>query len=396
MPDKEDPKEKKKWYILERSHLSLLLVILLSILFYIGLSHFNILAAGWSQIMEVISPFIGGFAIAYLLNTPTSFFERKFFSNLRAGRVLAITVVYLLAFAVLAILLGLIIPQVIQSVSDLAANMQTYLRDLDRLVQELATQFELDLDSIEDLMGNFQNTVSKVATGLADSLPQILDFGFAIGNGVVAAITAVISSVYMLAGKGWLVPQLKKLLYAAVPKKQSDEFLSLCTLTNRVFLGFINGKIINSAIIGVLCFVLCLILQIPYPMLVSVVVGVTDIIPFFGPFIGAIPCMLILVIVDPWAALRFVIMIIAMQQFDGNIMSPKILGDSTGLPAIWVLVSIVTFGGLFGFAGMLLGVPTFAVIHTLVREWTHHRLAAKGLDGSGHVLPPQEENKPAP
>ena len=135
------------------------------------------------------------------------------------------------------------------------------------------------------------------------------------------------------------------------------------TCPNWVFVGFINGKLIDSAIIGVLCFILCLIFRIPYPMLVSVVVGVTNIIPFFGPIIGAIPCLMILVIVDPWAALRFFALVIGLQQFDGNILGPKILGDSTGLSAIWVLVSIVVCGGLFGFPGMVLGVPTFAVLY---------------------------------
>ena len=130
-----------------------------------------------------------------------------------------------------------------------------------------------------------------------------------------------------------------------------------------------------------------MIFRIPYPVLVSVVVGVTNIIPFFGPIIGAVPCVMILLIVDPWAAARFGILVIALQQFDGNILGPKILGDSTGLSAIWVLVAIVVGGGLFGFPGMLLGVPTFAVLYSLVREWTNARLESKGIDGDGNPLP---------
>ena len=161
-------------------------------------------------------------------------------------------------------------------------------------------------------------------------------------------------------------------------------------------MGFINGKLIDSAIIGALCFVLTMIFRIPYPVLVSVVVGATNIIPFFGPIIGAVPCVMILLIVDPWAALRFGVLVIALQQFDGNILGPKILGDSTGLSAIWVLVAIVVGGGLFGFPGMLLGVPTFAVLYSLVREWTNARLESKGIDADGNPLPTgrgsEEEN----
>ena len=394
MPEKEDPKNKKKWYILDGSHVQLLIVLIVAILFYVGLNHFSVVTVRINQFMGVLSPFIVGFAIAYLLNTPMCFFERKLFPNHRFKRALSILLVYVLAFAVVAILLGLIVPQVVQSVKDLAGNMQTYLTSLDQLVQDLTEQFDLDADAINDMFGNFQNMISNMTAKAAEALPQLLDVGFAIGSGVISGITALISSIYMLAGKDRLVPQLKKLLYATVSKRRSDWLLGVCGQANRVFVGFINGKIIDSAIIGVLCFILCAIFQIPYPMLVSVTVGVTNVIPFFGPIIGAIPCLFILVIVDPWAALRFFALVIGLQQFDGNILGPKILGDSTGLSAIWVLISIVTCGGLFGFPGMILGVPTFAVLYALVREWVNKRLKAKKIDGNGKPLEEQPQTPP--
>ena len=394
VPEKEDPKNKKKWYILDGSHVQLLIVLIVAILFYVGLNHFSVVTVRINQFMGVLSPFIVGFAIAYLLNTPMCFFERKLFPNHRFKRALSILLVYVLAFAVVSILLGLIVPQVVQSVKDLAGNMQTYLTSLDQLVQDLTEQFDLDADAINDMFGNFQNMISNMTAKAAEALPQLLDVGFAIGSGVIAGITALISSIYMLAGKDRLVPQLKKLLYATVSKRRSDWLLGVCGQANRVFVGFINGKIIDSAIIGVLCFILCAIFQIPYPMLVSVTVGVTNVIPFFGPIIGAIPCLFILVIVDPWAALRFFALVIGLQQFDGNILGPKILGDSTGLSAIWVLISIVTCGGLFGFPGMILGVPTFAVLYALVREWVNKRLKAKKIDGNGKPLEEQPQTPP--
>ena len=394
VPEKEDPKNKKKWYILDGSHVQLLIVLIVAILFYVGLNHFSVVTVRINQFMGVLSPFIVGFAIAYLLNTPMCFFERKLFPNHRFKRALSILLVYVLAFAVVAILLGLIVPQVVQSVKDLAGNMQTYLTSLDQLVQDLTEQFDLDADAINDMFGNFQNMISNMTAKAAEALPQLLDVGFAIGSGVIAGITALISSIYMLAGKDRLVPQLKKLLYATVSKRRSDWLLGVCGQANRVFVGFINGKIIDSAIIGVLCFILCAIFRIPYPMLVSVTVGVTNVIPFFGPIIGAIPCLFILVIVDPWAALRFFALVIGLQQFDGNILGPKILGDSTGLSAIWVLISIVTCGGLFGFPGMILGVPTFAVLYALVREGVNKRLKAKKIDGNGKPLEEQPQTPP--
>lgn len=384
----DDENRDKKWYILEGHFISLLVVLLIAILFYVGLTHFDVITVRIKMFMKVLSPFIAGFAIAYLLNTPMCFFEQKLYAKRKGKRALAITTVYLLALAVLVILLNLIIPQVVQSITDLAANMQTYLAGLDTLVKNLTDQFQLEGDGISEILGSYQDMMSNISETVSKALPQLLDVGVAVGNGVISGITAVISSVYMLAGKGRLVPQIKKILYAILPKRRADWLLDVCSEANRIFVGFINGKLIDSAIIGMLCFILCLIFRIPYPMLVSVVVGVTNIIPFFGPIIGAIPCLMILVIVDPWAALRFFVLVIGLQQFDGNILGPKILGDSTGLSAIWVLIAIVTCGGLFGFPGMVLGVPTFAVLYSLMRDWVNKRLRKKGIDGNGKPIDP--------
>lgn len=385
MPEK-DPNEKKKWYILDGSHIQLLIVLLAAILFYVGLNHFDAIAVRVNKFIGVLSPFITGFAIAYLLNTPMCFFEREVYKDNRHKHALSILTVYLIALAVVVVLLNLIIPQVIQSIMDLGSNMSTYLASLDALTQSLIERFELDGAGIEDMLGSYQDLMNRVATQVSKSLPQLLDFGVAVGSGVITGITALISSVYMLAGKERLVPQLKKIIYAVLPKRKADWLLGVSGHANQVFVGFINGKLIDSAIIGVLCFILCLIVRIPYPMLIAVIIGVTNIIPFFGPIIGAIPCLMILIIVDPWAALRFLVLVIGLQQFDGNILGPKILGDSTGLGAIWVLVAIVVCGGLFGFPGMVLGVPSFAVLYALVRDWVNARLAQKRLDGNGDPL----------
>ena len=385
MPEK-DPNEKKKWYILDGSHIQLLIVLLAAILFYVGLNHFDAIAVRVNKFIGVLSPFITGFAIAYLLNTPMCFFEREVYKDNRHKHALSILTVYLIALAVVVVLLNLIIPQVIQSIMDLGSNMSTYLASLDALTQSLIERFELDGAGIEDMLGSYQDLMNRVATQVSKSLPQLLDFGVAVGSGVITGITALISSVYMLAGKERLVPQLKKIIYAVLPKRKADWLLGVSGHANQVFVGFINGKLIDSAIIGVLCFILCLIVRIPYPMLIAVIIGVTNIIPFFGPIIGAIPCLMILIIVDPWAALRFFVLVIGLQQFDGNILGPKILGDSTGLGAIWVLVAIVVCGGLFGFPGMVLGVPSFAVLYALVRDWVNARLAQKHLDGNGDPL----------
>lgn len=380
MPDRGD---KKKWYILDGRALSTMLVVLLAILFYVGLANFGAISSRVKMFLGVISPFIAGFCIAYLLNTPVCFFARNVYRKARFKWVLSIVTVYLIALAVIVILLNMVFPQVVQGVMDLARNIDAYTRQLNQLVSSIEEYFHLEGEGFEALVSYLQDLTKGLMELLTQSLPRLLEAGMAIGSGVVTGVTALIASIYMLAGKARLVPQLKKMLYAVFPKRRADRFLEVLSHANQVFVGFINGKIIDSAIIGVLCFVLCMIFRIPYPMLMSVVVGVTNVIPFFGPIIGAVPCLMILVLVDPLAALRFLILVVGLQQFDGNILGPKILGDSTGLSAIWVLVSIIVGGGLFGFPGMILGVPTFAVLYDLVRQWVNKRLAAKGIDGNG-------------
>ncbi len=377
-----------KWYQLDSRGLSNLLVVCAGILLYLGLTHLPQVKATAGRFLDVLSPFIAGFVIAYLLNTPTNFFERKVYHNSPHKRMLAIVTVYLLALAVIMVLLQLILPQVGASVVNLVNNLSFYLENLNRMVQELIQRFELEGEGLTGIVDDYQSIIRKAADFLTSSMPDLLNFGVAVGNGVVTALTAFIASIYMLAGKARLNEQLKKLIYALFPAKGVNHILSVSSRANTIFVGFINGKLLDSAIIGVLCFVLSTILRIPYAVLISVIIGVTNVVPFFGPIIGAVPSVMILVIVDPWAALRFLILIIALQQFDGNILGPKILGDSTGLSAIWVLVAIVVGGGLFGFAGMLLGVPTFAVLYALVREWADKRLAEKGIDANGRPLKP--------
>lgn len=388
------PIKKKHWPLTSRD-LSNLIIVLLGIVFYVALSNLAAIRQRIGLFLDVIQPFIIGFAIAYLLNTPVTFFERKVYGRLRWKRSLAVATVYLLALVVAAVLLTMILPQVVSSVMALINNIEGYLDNLNVLVDDLVARFNLSQvgldDGIDSFMVSYEGLMKQLIGQISAALPKLLNYGVALGNGIVAAITALISSIYMLSGKNVLTAQLKKILFALFPAERVERVLQVCRRANGIFVGFINGKLIDSAIIGVLCFLLCGVLRIPYAPLVSVFIGVTNVIPFFGPLIGAIPSVMLLIIIDPWSAVRFTIMIIALQQFDGNILGPKILGNSTGLSAIWVLVAIVVGGGLFGFPGMILGVPTFAVIYMLTREFVETRLAAKRIDGEGRPLPAQAD-----
>lgn len=382
----------RKWPVFDERTISNLFVVLVGILFYVAMVNFGALKEKVSGVLSVFTPFIAGFVIAYLLTPPVKFFESRVYQKVKARKGLSVLTVYLLALALVALLLNIVIPQVGESFMTLVGNMSIYTGNWNSFVtnalenetvQSILEVLHIEEDSISQLFVSYQDLLKQITDFITTKLPELLSLGVAVGSGVVSGvvtgITALISSIYMLLGRKQLVPQVRKLIYAVLPTKKADDLLDICRRANGIFGGFINGKIIDSAIIGVLCFVLNLIFQIPYNILIAVIIGVTNVIPFFGPIIGAVPCILILLMVDPWAALRFGIMVVALQQFDGNILGPKILGGSTGLSAIWVLVAIVVGGGLFGFAGMLLGVPTFAVIYTLTRAWVNDRLKKKGL-----------------
>ena len=377
--------QKKPWPLDSRT-ISNLIVVIVGILLYMGISHFDVVQEKVSMFMSVVSPFIMGFTIAYLLNSPMRFFERTVLKGLKWKRAASILIVYLLALIILGILLVLVLPQVVDSIRGIINNAGVYLNNLNAMLNDLLEKLNLEGAGFENLVMSYQDLMKQGIAFVTNAMPQIYNFGISIGKGLISAITALISSIYMLSGKSRLIFQIKKFLYAFTSKERADKFLGACHRANGIFIGFINGKLIDSAIIGVLCFILTSIIGIPFPVLISVVVGVTNIIPFFGPIIGAIPCVMILLIIDPWSALKFAILVILLQQFDGNILGPKILGDSTGLSAIWVLVAIVVGGGLFGFVGMILGVPTFAVIYMTMRDVVDARLKARYLDENGATV----------
>lgn len=373
--------KENKWQVTGRVA-SNLIVVFAGVAFYMALSNFDALRAQLRAWLGILSPFVWGLVIAYLLDAPVRFFESK----LGGRRKLSILISYVLAFLVVGFLLRMVLPQIGDSLFLLAGRIPSYLDNLSALMQNSRLD-ELGLDKV---LGSYQELLEK-ATGMVSSfLPKIVGYGVAIGNGFISAVTALISSVYMLMGKDRLLRQLRKAVLALLPLPRARSVLEVCSHANRVFGGFIIGKIIDSSIIGVLCFVCMTLLRLPFAVLISVIVGVTNIIPFFGPFIGAVPSILILLIVDPIAALKFAVFVLLLQQFDGNILGPKILGDSTGLSALWVLVAIIVSGGLFGFAGMVVGVPVFAVLYALVSSFFARRLREKGIDEEGNPLPPAD------
>ena len=360
--------------------------IALSIIFFFLIYRFDGFGSAISTLTGILMPFIYGAVIAYLLkpvcNTIENFL-RRFIPERMKGLIsaLSIALTILLGLLIIYALCMMIIPQLITSVTSLYYTAQ---RNIARFVQWANhVEFIESNQQIMDLLNNAYDTLNTsvdnlVKTKLLPSMQNILS-GAAIG--VLSVVTwaknlviGIIVAVYMLASRKRFVQQAKLVLYSVFKPVWAGRIIEEIQYADKMFGGFINGKIMDSAIIGVLCYIGCLIFKFPSALLVSVIIGVTNVIPFFGPFIGAIPATLLILLQNPIKALWFVLFVLVLQQLDGNIIGPKILGNTTGLSSFWVLFAILLFGGLWGFVGMIVGVPLFAVIYDVIKKLVIHGL----------------------
>ena len=362
----------------------------LSILFFFFIYRFDGFGDAVSKVTGILMPFIYGAVIAYLLkpvcNTIEAFL-RRFIPEKMKGLINALSVTFTILFGLLLVyaLFMMIVPQLITSVTTLYYTAQ---RNFAKFVQWANhVEFFEQNTQIMDLLNSAYDTVSTsidtlVKTKLLPSMQNILS-GAAIGvlNVVTVAknlIIGIIVAVYMLASRKRFVQQGKLVLHSIVRPRWAQLITEEVKYADKMFGGFINGKIMDSAIIGVLCYFACIIFKFPSALLVSVIIGVTNVIPFFGPFIGAVPATLLILIQSPIKALWFVLFVLVLQQLDGNVIGPKILGNTTGLSSFWVLFSILLFGGLWGFVGMIVGVPLFAVIYDVIKKLVFHGLRRNG------------------
>ena len=330
----------------------------------------------WGILLKVsalLMPFIYGFVIAYVVNWPTQFFSKKLYAthcnNKKIIKILSISSGYLLLFGILAIFSVIIVPQLVLSVNQLAANSDNYIASFKTFVEEVIAILHMkNFAQIETLTEKAFNFISNEAF-LTRVFDAMKNFALVTYNWVIG----VIISFYLSFNKEDLIRKLDKVAKTCLNKKIYENAANVLSMSHNVFGQFLVGKIIDSFIIGVLCFIGTTFLAIPYSLLISVVVGLTNIIPFFGPFLGAIPCILILLVISPIKALWFSIFILILQQIDGNIIGPKILGNSVGISAIFIMFSVILGGGLFGVPGMILGVPVFVVLYNLVATFVKKR-----------------------
>ena len=439
--DKDGKYEFNKKYITAAIYIVIAIIIAVVVIFLlIGARDFfvNGQCAG---VFKAFTPFTIGFVIAYLLNPLLLFFENRVFANIgkkkekpehkkkKLKHALSLLSTYALTALLITLLMLMVVPQVGDSVRQLAEIVTDLFspyeyeeqildfEDIDYIednpINVLDIDIELDRNSLADSkIGVYVSDFTASLQGYIDSLgiqidveekfsdfflnftANILDLAIdyvepafnatasllvVTASWIINILLGIFISIYMLVSKDKLIAQVKKLLYAILPELFSNKAISITRKTHEIFGGFLTGKMLESFIVGVICFVCMSIFSIEFAMLISIIVGITNMIPFFGPFIGAIPSIFFLLIYAPWQAVWFAVFILILQQFDGNYLGPKILGSTIGLSPFWIIFSVLVMNGLFGIFGMFVGVPLFAIIYTLVKEFAEGRLDKKGL-----------------
>lgn len=373
-------------------------VIFASIAFYLFLGHIDLFVNAGGKILGILTPFAWGIVLAYILDPIARTVSHYLLHDNKKMRWVSILVAYIVGIAVIVLLLALVVPQVVSSVTILLTSIPGYISGLQETLQYVQDNFGLNLSSVEAILDNYEALMKEVYSVASSWAPEIVGYLGGVATNVVTVFTALASSIYMLFDKEKLLRQMRTLVHAFLPGNVAANTLRICSFANRNFSGFFIGKIIDSAIIWLICFIWFTIVRLNFTPLISVVVGITNIIPVFGPFIGAIPCFVILLFVDPIQALIFLVSILVIQQLDGNFIGPKILGQSIGISALWVLFSIVLGGDLLGIVGMVLGVPVFATFYGLLREFLQWCLDRRGIDAGGNPLPTvtAADDAPAP
>ena len=354
-----------------------------AITYYMFLQKFDSVRSFFAGVLTALNPFIWGGAIAYLLNPIAKFFERTLFGKMKKEKVahtLSVLLTLLVALAVMAVLTITIVPQIVSSFVMLFNNLEGYFNVLQKTLNRLAASIPFidpDTLNIDKLIGSWEQIFMSISDWIVKNIDGIIGGAYKLGNGVFNGVISVIFSIYVL-----------------LDKKDLKRFGEIVRKSNRIFLVYIGGSLLDSLIVGVANYIFMLIMGMPYSLLISAIVAITNLIPNFGPFIGAVPSGLILLLVDPWDALWFIIFTLILQFLDGNVIKPLLFSDSTGLRPVWVLISIIIGGHIMGIVGMLIGIPVFAILSFLINEALATRLPKRGYDLDGHKLP--DEQPPAP
>ncbi|MBB6625210.1 AI-2E family transporter [Clostridium gasigenes] len=348
---------------------------------YLSISHLGELINKVDDIVKILQPFIIGFAIAYLLNFILKFYENKVLKKvkIKSKRGIAILLTYITLFFILSLFIKFVLPQLIDSVVGLINDIPIYINNTSIYGYNLLQNLNIDEEYLNIIMKNFNGFVDFIIKFTTNLIPVLGRLLATIASSIWNVILGLIISIYLLIDKDKLCALNKKMTYAILPEVAANKVIEITHMSNVTFGKFLSGKILDSFIIGVLTFLVLTIFKMPYILLISVIIGITNIIPFFGPFIGAVPAFIIILFISPTQALWFLLIILVIQQIDGNIIGPKILGNSIGISAFWILFSILIAGKVLGVLGMIIGVPLFAIVYSIIKDVIEVSLKKKGL-----------------
>lgn len=375
-------KSGKKRYL--RTGLTIFVSLAAVVAFYFIILRYQGIKSYLDMISLALQPVMVGIVIAYVLCPVAKFLERQFHRGKRLSRVarpLSVLFTLIFAIGILGLFCALILPQVADSIRSLVADLPRMLEvQLARLDSYLETDSEAAAAVMQMITSVETFLMAWIKENMFETVSNVAVSVLSIGSAIVNLVVSVVVTVYLLLDRERYLGQCKKLFYAVSRNKRFNRVvMEVVHQADQIFSGFISGKLLDSLIVGIICFVSLSVLKMPYALLVSVIVGVTNIIPMFGPFIGAIPSAFLILLVSPSKCIVFLIFIIVLQQLDGNVIGPRILGNSTGLSALYVTVAMLLFGKLMGFVGMIVGVPLFATLYYIVKRLAEYSLKRQGM-----------------
>ena len=350
---------------------------------FFSIQHIHVLKDFMSKVVEVMMPFIIGFSVAFLLHPTMILIERNLLKNSKmkqtTKRKISAGLALVLAILVVAGFLFLIFPSITDSIVKLSTQIGDYAMNAEVLIQDVIKTYPQTADFLTWLFDVGEGTLIELVNYLKNTIPTILDYSIKVVGLVFDFVMGLIIALYILCDRERFYIQIKKVAYTLFREPVVKQMRDLAKLSSRMFNSFIVGKIVDSLIIGIICYVGMSLIGFDFALLISFIVGCTNVIPVFGPFIGAVPGFVILLIVNPLDSLWFLVFIFALQQFDGNILGPLILGDSMGIPTLYVMFAILVGGGFFGVPGMFLGVPIFSIIYVVVKAGVEKQLEKKQI-----------------
>ncbi len=372
--------------LLENKYVQVVLGVCFLILFYFFILHIGDFFKIVGGLLGILKPLIIGLVLAYIMHPIVDLFEGKVFKKIKnktTRRNLSITVTIAIIVGLIVTLISIIIPELLTSIKSIIVHLPSYLNDLEGIIRNWIADSAVE----EQVMANYDNILSAITNGLNDiALPAVNSAINNLGAGVMAVARGILNwligfvfAVYILANTKSFGAGSKKVLYSLFDNNAVNDFLVELRHINKVFVNFMIGKVTDSSIILLTTFLFLLICGFPYPLLIAVIIGLTDLIPYFGPYIGTVPSAILICFVNPVKAVIFVLFIIVLQQIDANLITPRIQSNATGLPSFWVLFAITLFGGLFNIVGLLIGVPVFTIIYELVRDLINKKLAKKNM-----------------